>query len=419
MSKQIVPSVPAPAEILSAFRYLLRWIPIAAPVGLMGGTASAVLLVSLEWATKTREAHKGIIALLPLAGLFVGCLYQYWGTTVAAGNNLILDEIHAEADTQQAIPFRMTPLILLGTFLTHLFGGSAGREGTAIQTGASLADQLTRPFHLDLHSRRVLLMAGISAGFGSVFGTPLAGAVFGIEVLTLGTISYEALAPCLLAAFVGDLTTRAWGVKHTLYQVTEIPHLSVTALVYAAVAGAVFGLVALLFARLMHAVSAAFKSAIAWPPLRPFAGGIIVAGAVFAIGTTKYIGLGIPTTLAAFSSRLPPYDWALKLMFTVVTLGSGFKGGEVTPLFFIGATLGNALSHLLPLPPSLLAGMGFVAVFAGASNTPLASSLMAMELFGAEAGTYAAIACVFSYLFSGQTGIYHSQRVVTTKYSGA
>ena len=419
MSKQIVPSVPAPAEILSAFRYLLRWIPIAALVGLMGGTASAVLLVSLEWATKTREAHKGIIALLPLAGLFVGCLYQYWGTTVAAGNNLILDEIHAEADTQQAIPFRMTPLILLGTFLTHLFGGSAGREGTAIQTGASLADQLTRPFHLDLHSRRVLLMAGISAGFGSVFGTPLAGAVFGIEVLTLGTISYEALAPCLLAAFVGDLTTRAWGVKHTLYQVTEIPHLSVTALVYAAVAGAVFGLVALMFARLMHAVSAAFKSAIAWPPLRPFAGGIIVAGAVFAIGTTKYIGLGIPTTLAAFSSRLPPYDWALKLMFTVVTLGSGFKGGEVTPLFFIGATLGNALSHLLPLPPSLLAGMGFVAVFAGASNTPLASSLMAMELFGAEAGTYAAIACVFSYLFSGQTGIYHSQRVVTTKYSGA
>jgi len=419
LSKQIVPSVPAPAEILSAFRYLLRWIPIAALVGLMGGTASAVLLVSLEWATKTREAHKGIIALLPLAGLFVGCLYQYWGTTVAAGNNLILDEIHAEADTQQAIPFRMTPLILLGTFLTHLFGGSAGREGTAIQTGASLADQLTRPFHLDLHSRRVLLMAGISAGFGSVFGTPLAGAVFGIEVLTLGTISYEALAPCLLAAFVGDLTTRAWGVKHTLYQVTEIPHLSVTALVYAAVAGAVFGLVALMFARLMHAVSAAFKSAIAWPPLRPFAGGIIVAGAVFAIGTTKYIGLGIPTTLAAFSSRLPPYDWALKLMFTVVTLGSGFKGGEVTPLFFIGATLGNALSHLLPLPPSLLAGMGFVAVFAGASNTPLASSLMAMELFGAEAGTYAAIACVFSYLFSGQTGIYHSQRVVTTKYSGA
>lgn len=419
MSKKAAPSasVPAPAEILSSLRYLVRWIPIAALVGLLGGTASAVLLLSLEWATKTREAHKGIIVFLPFAGLFVGWLYQYFGSSVAAGNNLILDEIHAEADTHQTIPLRMTPLILLGTFLSHLFGGSAGREGTAIQTGASLADQLTRPFHLDLRSRRVLLMAGISAGFGSVFGTPLAGAVFGIEVLTLGSISYEALAPCLLAAFVGDLTTRAWGVKHTLYQVTEIPHLSVPSLFYAALAGAMFGLVALTFARSMHAISDAFKSAIAWPPLRPFAGGIIVAGAVFAIGTTKYIGLGIPTTLAAFNSTIPPYDWALKLMFTAVTLGSGFKGGEVTPLFFIGATLGNALSHLLPLPPSLLAGMGFVAVFAGASNTPLASSLMAMELFGAEAGTYAAIACVFSYLFSGHSGIYHSQRVKHTKHS--
>lgn len=416
MSKRVTASVPAPSEILSAFRYLLRWIPIAALVGLLGGSASALLLLSLEWATKTREAHKGIILFLPLAGLFVGCLYQYFGKSVAAGNNLILDEIHAESDTQQTIPLRMTPLILLGTFLTHLFGGSAGREGTAIQTGASLADQLSRPFRLDVHSRRVLLMAGISAGFGSVFGTPLAGAVFGVEVLTLGSISYEALAPCLLAAFVGDLTTRAWGVKHPLYQVAESPHLSVAGLVYAALAGAVFGLVALTFARLMHAISAAFKHAIAWPPLRPFTGGIIVAAAVFAIGTTKYIGLGIPTTLAAFSSNLPPYDWALKLIFTAVTLGSGFKGGEVTPLFFIGATLGNALSHILPLPPSLMAGMGFVAVFAGASNTPLASSLMAMELFGAEAGTYAAIACMFSYLFSGHSGIYHSQKVAATKH---
>ena len=421
MSKRSVPSAsaPAPAEILSSIRYLVRWIPIAAAVGLLGGVASAVLLLSLEWATKTREAHKGIIAFLPLAGLFVGCLYQYFGNSVAAGNNLILDEIHAEADTPKTIPFRMTPLILLGTFLSHLFGGSAGREGTAIQTGASLADQLSRPLRLSPRSRRVLLMAGISAGFGSVFGTPLAGAVFGIEVLTLGSISYEALAPCLLAAFVGDLTTRACGVKHTLYHVTEIPHLSAVGLICAALAGAVFGLVALTFARLMQLISATFKTAIGWAPLRPFVGGIIVAGGVFAIGTTKYIGLGIPTTLAAFSSNLPPYDWALKLVFTVLTLGSGFKGGEVTPLFFIGATLGNALSHILPLPPSLLAGMGFVAVFGGASNTPLASSLMAMELFGSEAGTYAAIACVFSYLFSGHTGIYHSQRVLSAKHAGS
>ncbi len=419
MYKKVTASVPAPAEILSSLRYLLRWIPIATLVGLLGGTASAVLLVSLEWATATRESHKWIIALLPFAGLLVGYLYQHFGNSVAGGNNLILDEIHADTDSQQKIPLRMTPLILLATFLSHLFGGSVGREGTAVQTGASLADQLTQPFRLDARSRRVLLMAGISAGFGSVFGTPLAGAFFGIEVLTLGSISYEAIAPCFLAAFLGDLTTRAWGVHHKLYRVTDIPHITLVGLVYAALAGVIFGLVALTFARTMHAVSNIFKRAISWPPMRPFVGGIIVAGAVFAIGTTKYIGIGETTTLAAFNSNLPAYDWVLKLVFTALTLGSGFKGGEVTPLFFIGATLGNSLSHILPLPPSLLAGMGFAAVFAGASNTPIASSLMAMELFGTEAGTYAAIACVFSYLFSGHSGIYHSQRITSRKHLGS
>ena len=415
MPKKDATSDAAHAEILSSFRYLLRWLPIAALVGLLGGTASALLLISLEWATVTREAHRWIIALLPLAGLLVGCLYQYLGAAVAGGNNLILDEIHAEADSQQKIPLIMTPLILFTTFLSHLFGGSAGREGTAVQAGASLADQLTRPFGLAPRSRRVLLMAGISAGFGSVFGTPLAGAIFGIEVLTLGSISSEAIAPCLLAAFLGDLTTRAWGVQHTIYRVADAPHIRLSGVVYAAIAGVLFGFAAFTFARTMHAISALFKRTIAWPPLRPFVGGIIVAGAVFAMGTTKYIGLGIPTTLAAFSSDVSPYDWLLKLLFTALTLGSGFKGGEVTPLFFIGATLGNSLSHVLPLSPSLLAGMGFVAVFAGASNTPIASSLMAMELFGAEAGTYAAIACVFSYLFSGHSGIYRSQRIHSRK----
>ncbi len=405
------------SEMLVLPRYLARWIPLSALAGIMGGTASAVLLVSLEWATKTREAHRWLIWLLPLAGLFVGWLYLRFGSAVAAGNNLILDEIHAETDDpHRTIPIRMTPLILLGTFLTHLFGGSAGREGTAIQTGASLADQLARPFRLDGRDRRVLLMAGISAGFASVFGTPMAGAVFGIEVLTLGSLSYEAIAPCFIAAFVGDLTTRAWHVHHTIYRVTEVPAVNVRGLVYAAIAGAAFGLVGMLFARSMHAISHLFKRWIAWPPLRPFVGGIIVACAVFAVGTTEYIGLGIPTIVASFESRLPPYDWAVKLIFTVVTLGAGFKGGEVTPLFFIGATLGNALAWILPLPPSLLAGMGFVGVFAGASNTPLASALMAMELFGSEAGAYAAVACVFSYLFSGHAGIYASQRVLRQKH---
>ncbi len=386
---------------------LVRWAPICVVVGVLAGSASALLLWSLQWATDVREAHRWLIWLLAPAGLCVGWMYHWLGRRVEAGNNLILEEIHRPKDF---IPLRMTPLILVGTFLTHVFGGSAGREGTALQTGASLADQLSRPLRLRPHERRILLMTGVSAGFASVFGTPLAGAVFGIEVLAIGSVSYEAIGPCFFAAFVADLVTRAWHVKHTLYVVPVVPGMSGRGVLAAAAAGVAFGLVAMGFARATHGLAGLSKRLIAFAPLRPFVGGVVVTAAVFGLGTTRYIGLGIPTIVAAFGGRLPWWDWAAKFLFTVVTLGFGFKGGEVTPLFFIGATLGNALSHVLPLPPGLLAGMGFAAVFAGAANTPIASTLMAMELFGAEAGAYAGIACVVSYLFSGQAGIYQGQK---------
>ncbi|WP_232298696.1 voltage-gated chloride channel family protein [Granulicella tundricola] len=395
---------------------LARWISISALVGIMGGSASALLLISLNYATDLREKHVWLILFLAPAGWLVGEMYKRLGTSVEAGNNLILEEIHSPTAT---IPVRMTPLILIGTFMTHLFGGSAGREGTAIQTGASLADQLARPFRLSPRDRRILLMAGISAGFASVFGTPLAGAIFGLEVLAIGTLSYEAIAPCFMAAFVGDLVTRAWKVHHTVYTVTDVPTMSIRGVAYAMIAGAIFGLAGMCFARLTHAVSHLAKKYIVNPPLRPVAGGLLVTIAVFGLGTShtlKYIGLGIPTIVAAFHSRLPAYDFAAKSIFTAITLGAGFKGGEVTPLFFIGSTLGNALSRLIPLPSSLMAGMGFVAVFAGAANTPIASTLMAVELFGGEAGAYAGIACVISYLFSGHAGIYSSQRVGQSKH---
>jgi H+/Cl- antiporter ClcA len=215
------------------------------------------------------------------------------------------------------------------------------------------------------------------------------------------------------------MVTRAWGVHHTVYTVTQVPAMTIRGLLAAMVAGVAFGLMAMLFAKTTHAIKHLGQRLIPWAPVRPFVGGALVAGIVFSIGTahtTRFLGLGIPEIVAAFHQPLPPYDFAVKSFLTSLTLGTGFKGGEVTPLFFIGATMGNALSHVLPLPASLLAGMGFVAVFAGAANTPIASTLMAVELFGAEVGAFAGIASILSYLFSGHSGIYTAQRVGRTKH---
>ncbi|MEG4119075.1 voltage-gated chloride channel family protein [Microcoleus sp. N9_B4] len=393
---------------------LSKWFIVSCIVGMLSGLGSAALLASLEWATNWRESHLWAIALLPLGGFFSGWIYHKYGKKVEAGNNLLLEEIH---HPQSIIPLRMAPMVLLGTDLTHLFGGSAGREGTALQIAASLADQLTKIFHFKPRERRILLMAGISGGFASVFGTPLAGTIFGLEVLAIGTINHNALFPCLVAAVVGDRITLNLGLHHTAYRHAPlVPSITPMGLISAIIAGIIFGIVAMIFAKLTHQISHFFKAKIFYPPLRPAIGGVIVALTVWAIGSTKYIGLGIPTIVDAFYTKLPPWDFAAKIGLTALTLGAGFNGGEVTPLFFIGATLGNALSLILALPAPLLAGMGFVAVFGGAANTPIAATLMGIELFGLESGVFVAIACVMSYLFSGHAGIYSSQRLGAGKY---
>ena len=399
------------SALTDLLRHLLKWLLLASIVAALAGSASAGFLFALDWATRTRLAHAWLIWLLPVAGFAVGWLYLRYGSSVEGGANLLIDEIH---DPKRIIPLRMAPLVLGGTVLSHLFGASVGREGTAVQMGGALADQLTRIFRLNNEDRRIILMAGISAGFASVFGTPLAGALFGLEVLAIGRLRYEAMLPCLAAAVIADQVGLLWGqlfnIQHTHYAVPLIPALSAWTLSAMVIAGVLFGMTGKLFAQATHGLSGWMKRKIAYAPLRPLIGGLVVALAVWLLGTDKYIGLGIPTIVDALQGPLPAYDFLAKMAFTIVSLGTGFKGGEVTPLFFIGATLGNALGPLLHQPVTLLAAIGFVAVFAGAANTPIASTLMAMELFGAEIGVYAAIACVVAYLFSGHAGIYRAQR---------
>jgi len=350
---------------------------------------------------------------LPIGGLAIGLLYHYYGNDVVKGNNLLLEEYE---NPRKTIPLKMAPLVLVGTLITHLFGGSAGREGTAVQMGGAIADQFKELFKLTNADRKTLIILGISAGFASVFGTPLAGALFALEVVYFSKINFKSVVLSFLVAYVAYFTVEFWQVKHTHYNIPVVPSITWINLGWIIIVGVLFGLASMLFSRTTHFWGSLFSKTIPYAPLRPFVGGLILAIVIFAIGTTKYIGLGIPMIVDSFTTPNASYDFLLKILFTGFTLGAGFKGGEVTPLFFVGATLGSALSLVVPLPIALLAGMGFVAVFSGATHTPIACTVMGMELFGLESGVFIGIACVVAYFSSGSIGIYNSQIVKGAKY---
>ncbi|AEV97807.1 voltage-gated chloride channel protein [Niastella koreensis] len=416
-------------EHLSILNHLLRWTLLTTPVSFIVGSLVALFLWLLEKATETRWQHDWLLYLLPLAGILIYAVYKYLGKNAEAGNNLIMEEIHEPGG---GVPTRMTPLVLATTIITHLFGGSAGREGTAVQMGGSMAALLGRWFKLNQQDLSILLMCGIAAGFGAVFGTPVTGALFALEVLTIGRINYKALLPCFMASVLADFTCSAYGIHHTAYHITfksvaasniSFLHFDYLLLAKVILAGVLFGLAGYLFSELSHTIKNYSNRFIKIKWLIPVIGGIIIIGLTFALGTRDYLGLGVtnpdPDGVSIVSAFTPGgatyFSWFWKILFTAITLGMGFKGGEVTPLFFIGATLGNTIAVLTGAPVDLMAGLGFIAVFAGATNTPIACTIMGVELFGGDYILYYAIACFTAYYFSGHTGIYLSQRIGLSK----
>jgi H+/Cl- antiporter ClcA len=416
--------------ISSITRHLLKWTLISLPLSLVVGSLVALFLWLLQWVTLYRMAHPWLLFLLPVMGVVIYYLYRLWGKNAEAGNNLIIEEIHTPGG---GVPTRMAPLIFITTLLTHLAGGSAGREGTAVQMGGSMAHLLGRLFQLSAADMQTMLMAGIAAGFGAVFGTPVAGAIFALEVLAIGTMRYNALLPCLIAATLADRVTAAWGTQHTQYSIAAIPAITgtwvhvlaadTTLLIKVIAAGAAFGLVAYLFITIAHLIKNAAKTRIKTDWLIPVAGGIIIIALRYISGTADYLGLGVTgqynnsvSIVSAFHAGGAGYwSWLWKLIFTTITLSMGFKGGEVTPLFFIGATLGNAIAILCGAPVELFVALGFIAVFAGATNTPIACTIMGAELFGVNYIFYFAVACITAYYCSGKTGIYHTRRMLHKK----
>ena len=415
-------------ELLAVTKHLGKWTLLTIPLSFFAGSAVALFLWLLDKVTLLRWQYGWLLFLLPLAGVLIYFLYKKLGGNSEAGNNLIMEEIHRPGG---GVPARMAPMVLLTTLITHLFGGSAGREGTAVQIGGSMAGFMARTCKLSPSDTRILLMTGIAAGFGAVFGTPVTGAIFALEVLAIGSIRYDALVPCLIASILADITCTAWGIQHTHYHIstkaaTELLsfiHIDTMLLGKAVLAGAAFGLASYLFAEMQHSIKRYSQQYLPQKWLIPAIGGVLIIALCYITGTRDYIGLGVTaqdangvSIVSAFhTGGAHTWSWIWKLVFTAITLGMGFKGGEVTPLFFIGAALGNTLAVLTGAPVDLFAGLGFIAVFAGATNTPIACTIMGVELFGGDHILYYAVACFTAYYFSGHSGIYTAQKLAVSK----
>ena len=391
--------------------HVVRWIVLASIVGVLSGLLSGAFIEALQWATNTRSSNNWIVYTMPLAGLIVGASYHYLGRGLERGSNLLIEEIHRHSEW---IPLRLTPLIFGASVVSHVAGASVGREGAALQLAAGVTDPISRRLGLNTTDRSLMLITAIAGGFGSVFGVPVAGAVFALEVQRVGRVRYEALVPAFVASFIGNAVVRQMGVEHSDFPNIANTSLTPTLTWQIAIFGFIAGLIALSFVQVTHFVRDTFKKYVAWYPLRPMIGGIVLAVLVLTCDWRDYQGISAQLASQAFEGSAGG-QWVTKVLLTAISLGSGFVGGEVIPLFVIGALAGASYAHIIGANVALFAIVGSVAVLAGAANTPLACTFLGLELFGGNGIMLFALVCAAAYAASGHTGIYHAQRVSAPK----
>ena len=389
---------------------LLKWIVVGGLVGGVGGVVGALFHLGVNYATEVRLAHPWVLYLLPVGGLVIAGLYKLCRLE-GKGTNAIIESVHFGSD----VPLLLVPLIFVSTVITHLCGGSAGREGAALQIGGGIGYRTGRLLQLGEKDLPLATLCGMSGVFSALFGTPLTATVFALEVISVGVLYYAGLIPCITAAMTGYLVSLLMGVPPTRFTVA-MPPLDAWTMLLVVVLAILCALVSILFCRGLHITEHLAEQWLKNSFLRAAVGGLIIVLATLALGTTDYNGAGMDVIQRAVEQgQADGWAWFLKLTFTAVTIGCGFKGGEVVPSFFVGATFGCAAGGLLGLPPSFAAAVGLVAVFCGAVNCPIASVILSVELFGAGGMAYFAAACAISYLLSGYCGLYSSQTILYSK----
>ena len=388
---------------------LFKWVLLGGIIGVAGGVIGSLFHIGVNYATAIRGAHPWILYLMPVGGLAIVGLYKLCHLE-GKGTNAIIESVHFG----ESVPILLVPVIFVSTVITHLCGGSAGREGAALQIGGGLGFQAGKLLRLGEKDLPLATLCGMSGVFSALFGTPLTATVFALEVISVGVLYYAGLVPCITAAMVGYLVSLWMGVPPTRFTVV-MPALDGWTLLLVVVLAILCALVSILFCRGLHVTEHLAERLMKNSYLRAAAGGAVIIALTLLLGTTDYNGAGMDVISRALTGEASGWAWLLKLLFTAVTIGCGFKGGEVVPSFFVGATFGCAAGALLGLPPGFAAAIGLVAVFCGAVNCPIASVVLSVELFGADAMLYFAIACAISYVLSGYCGLYSSQTILYSK----
>lgn len=397
--------------ISNSFQFF-RWLLISTVTGLVVGSVSTLFNFGLKYAIDFRHANRWIILLLPLAGLFIVFLYRAFHYEDNAGTDTVINSIHKEA----RIPLRMSFLIFVSTLLTVLCGGSVGREGAAMQIGGSIGEQLGEKLHFNEKDKKIILMSGISAAFSALFGTPMAAAFLAMEIASIGVMYYAALVPCIWASLIAFMLANAFHAPFENLKIHAILDLNLTSSFRVVLLAMLCALVSILFCQMMHQIKRLYARFLPNTYMRIAAGGILIILLTALLRTEDYLGPGMSIIERALGGKAVPAAFLLKILFTALTIGAGYKGGEIVPSFFVGATFGCLFGNLIGANAPLCAAIGMVAVFCGVTNCPITALLISFELFGFEHAYYYLFAIAISYMLSGYYSLYHAQTIVYSKY---